>query len=97
MISVRDGGIGIPAADLLHVFDRFYRVPGVEVQTGSSIGLGLGLYISQQIVEKHGGRIMVESTPGIGSIFSIILPVEVNTGIDVSNLKSYSRSLQQGF
>jgi two-component system, sensor histidine kinase and response regulator len=97
VISVRDRGIGIPATEIAHVFDRFYRVPGVEVQTGSSIGFGLGLYISQQIVEKHGGRITVESSPGVGSTFSVILPVEMNTDIDVSDLKSYSQSLQQGF
>ena len=75
MISVCDAGVGIPAEVLPHIFERFYRVPGIDVQTGSSIGLGLGLYISQQLVERHGGYIQVESIPGSGSIFSVLLPL----------------------
>jgi len=77
VISVCDTGIGIPAAVLPHIFERFYRVPDSEVQTGSSIGLGLGLYISHQIVVRHRGRIDVQSTPGKGSIFSVVLPLAV--------------------
>jgi two-component system, sensor histidine kinase and response regulator len=75
VISVHDSGVGIPPQLLPHIFDRFYRVPSIEVQTGSSIGLGLGLYISKQIVEHHGGRIDVQSTPDNGSVFSITLPL----------------------
>jgi two-component system, sensor histidine kinase and response regulator len=56
------------------VFERFYRVPEIEVQTGSSVGFGLGLYISQQIVLQHDGYFAVESTPGHGSTFTIFLP-----------------------
>jgi two-component system, sensor histidine kinase and response regulator len=78
VISVRDEGIGIPPEELPQIFQRFYRVPGSEVQTGSSVGFGLGLYISQQIVERHGGKIHVESFPGSGSIFSVVLPLLVN-------------------
>jgi two-component system sensor histidine kinase/response regulator len=78
VVSVSDTGIGIPPEVLPHIFERFYRVPGIEVQTGSSIGLGLGLYISSQIVQRHGGRIDVESVQGLGSTFSIVLP---RTGI----------------
>ena len=89
IISVRDTGVGIPAEVLPHIFDRFYRVPGVEVQTGSSIGLGLGLYISQQIVLRHGGRIDVESSPGDGSVFSVILPLHANSSVDAELLDSY--------
>ncbi|HLI87608.1 MAG TPA: hybrid sensor histidine kinase/response regulator [Ktedonobacteraceae bacterium] len=74
VVSVSDTGVGIPPEVLPHIFERFYRVPGIEVQTGSSIGLGLGLYISSQIVQRHGGRIDVESTPGNGSTFSVVLP-----------------------
>lgn len=74
-ISVRDSGVGIPVELLPHVFERFYRVPTVEVQTGSSVGFGLGLYISRQIVERHGGHISVESAPGVGSTFTIVLPL----------------------
>ena len=75
VISVRDSGVGIPPQMLPHIFDRFYRVPSIEVQTGSSIGLGLGLYISRQIVEHHAGHIDVQSTPNSGSVFSIVLPL----------------------
>jgi two-component system, sensor histidine kinase and response regulator len=71
---VQDQGVGILPELLPHIFERFYRVPQVEVQTGSSVGFGLGLYISQQIVISHGGRIEVESAPGSGSIFTINLP-----------------------
>ena len=78
IISVHDKGVGIPAELLPHIFDRFYRVPSTEVQTGSSVGLGLGLYISQKIVEQHNGRIEVQSTPEEGSTFSIVLPLSIN-------------------
>lgn len=74
-ISVHDSGIGIAPDVLPHVFERFYRVPGVEVQTGSSVGFGLGLYISKQIVEHHGGHMEVQSVPESGSVFSVVLPL----------------------
>jgi two-component system sensor histidine kinase/response regulator len=74
VVAVSDTGVGIPPEVLPHIFERFYRVPGIEVQTGSSIGLGLGLYISSQIVQRHGGRIDVESAPGKGSTFAVVLP-----------------------
>lgn len=83
MISVSDTGVGIDPELLSHIFDRFYRVPGIEVQTGSSMGLGLGLYISNQIVERHNGRIDVTSTPGEGSIFSVILPLHAPAATDI--------------
>ncbi|HZO74865.1 MAG TPA: hybrid sensor histidine kinase/response regulator [Ktedonobacteraceae bacterium] len=83
VITVSDGGVGIEPELLSHIFDRFYRVPGIEVQTGSSMGLGLGLYISNQIVERHNGRIDVTSTPGAGSIFSVVLPLHTDVDTDV--------------
>jgi len=82
ILSVRDRGVGIPAEMIPHIFERFYRVPGVEVQTGSGIGLGLGLYISRKIVERHGGHIEVQSILGEGSIFSITLPLFVSPTCD---------------
>lgn len=82
VVAVRDSGVGIPSEVLHHIFERFYRVPGTEVQTGSSVGLGLGLYISKQIVERHGGSIDVQSIPGDGSVFSVILPVSVDAPLD---------------
>ena len=78
LISVRDMGVGIPAEQLAHIFEQYYRVPGVEVQTGSHTGLGLGLYISRKLVERHAGRIDVQSIPGEGSVFSIVLPLFVD-------------------
>lgn len=74
-IAVKDQGVGMPAEQIAHIFDRFYRVPGIERQSGSSVGLGLGLYIASKIVEQHGGTIKVQSSPGHGSTFSIILPL----------------------
>lgn len=74
-LRVVDQGPGIPADELPHVFERFYRVPGITIQTGSGVGMGLGLYICHEIVERHGGRIWAESAPGKGSIFNVVLPV----------------------
>ena len=71
VISVTDEGPGIPAEEVPHLFDRYYRAKtGLHVE-----GVGLGLYISKQLVEAHGGRIWVESRPGEGSTFSFSLPL----------------------
>ena len=75
ILCVRDEGPGIPAEALPHIFDRFYRAPGIEVQSGSGVGLGLGLHICRQIVELHGGQIWAESTIGSGSDFYVALSV----------------------
>lgn len=80
VIEVHDTGIGIPPEVLNQIFERFYRVPGAEVQTGSSVGLGLGLYITRQIIERHGGRITVKSVPDDGSVFSVLLPLALEPG-----------------
>ena len=74
-LAVRDSGEGIAAAELLHIFDRFYRVdPSRSRQTGGS---GLGLSIVRQLVEAHGGRVWVESPSQgqmQGSEFFVFLP-----------------------
>jgi signal transduction histidine kinase len=75
IISVRDQGVGIPAEQLAHIAEQFYRVPGIEVQTGSSSGMGLGLYLTRKIVEQHGGQLKIESQEGQGSTFSLVLPL----------------------
>ena len=75
VISVIDHGVGIPVEKLALIFERFYRVPEIEVQTGFSAGVGLGLYIAQKIVEHHGGRITAFSVPSKGSTFTIYLPL----------------------
>ncbi len=77
IISVRDQSVGIPTEQISHLTEPFYRVPGIEVQTGSSTGLGLGLYLVRTIVEQHGGRLEVQSREGQGSTFSVVLPLAV--------------------
>ena len=93
-VSVRDMGVGIPPAQLPNIFEQFYRVPGVEVQNGPHIGLGLGLYISRKIVERHGGHIDVQSVPGQGSIFSVVLPLFVDPEADTTDAAKLSRHTQ---
>jgi signal transduction histidine kinase len=73
VIEVRDTGIGIAPSDQQFVFERFYRVD--KSRSREKGGSGLGLAIVKKIVEDHDGRIMVESTPGQGSIFRIFLHV----------------------
>jgi signal transduction histidine kinase len=72
-VSVRDYGIGISAEKLPHLFDRYYRVDALGHQFS---GLGLGLYISADIISRHGGKIGVESEVGEGSHFWFTLPIE---------------------
>ncbi len=72
VLAVQDQGIGIPAADLPHVFERFYRARNVS---GRTPGTGLGLAGARQIVEQHGGTIAVESREGAGSTVTIRLPL----------------------
>lgn len=71
--TVADTGPGIPAEELLHVFERFYRGDRSRARKGAD-GSGLGLAIAKAIVEAHGGRIWVDSEPGQGSRFSFTLP-----------------------
>jgi signal transduction histidine kinase len=73
--SVRDSGLGISAADLPHVFERFYRADRARSRSPERGGFGLGLAISQWIAEAHGGNIAVRSRLGRGSTFTVTLPV----------------------
>jgi signal transduction histidine kinase len=70
-IVVRDNGIGIPASDQPHVFDRFYRVD--KARSRALGGAGLGLSITRSVAEIHGGRVSVESSDA-GSVFTVELP-----------------------
>ena len=88
IISVQDRGVGIPAEMVPHIFERFYRAPGVEVQAGSYIGMGLGLYITRKIIDRHGGRIEVQSATGTGSTFSIALPLALPTETQFTTSKA---------
>src|SRR6266545_5665025 len=74
-IKIQDTGYGIPASDLPHIFERFYRVRNNghdEIE-----GNGLGLAIVKSIVEQHGGNVSVESEIGKGSCFSFTLPLAI--------------------
>ncbi len=72
-VSVADTGIGIPADELSHIFDRFYQV---DKHDGREYGgTGLGLAIARELVELHGGKIEVSSEPGKGSVFTFTLPI----------------------
>lgn len=75
-LRVTDKGVGIPPENIEHLFDRFYRVPGIDVQSGAGVGLGLGLHITQSVVERHGGHIEVRSLPGKGSTFTVKVPLQ---------------------
>ncbi|HET91319.1 MAG TPA: hybrid sensor histidine kinase/response regulator [Chloroflexi bacterium] len=72
VIKIEDNGMGIPQQDLPHIFDKFYRVDRPE--TEGIIGSGLGLSIVKTIIEKHRGRIWVDSKMGVGTAFTIVLP-----------------------
>jgi signal transduction histidine kinase len=73
-LEVRDEGIGIPEADLPYIFDRFYTVD--KARSHKSGGTGLGLSIVKTIIEKHGGSVCVASQLGIGSSFTLSLPMK---------------------
>jgi signal transduction histidine kinase len=74
IVQVIDSGAGIPADELPHIFERFYRVDVSRSRTTG--GAGLGLSIVRQLVAAHGGRVWAESEPGKGSTFSFTLPSE---------------------
>jgi signal transduction histidine kinase len=75
--AVRDTGIGISAADLPYVFDRFWRADRARSRASERGGFGLGLAISNWIVQAHGGTLSVQSRLGRGSVFTVLLPMVV--------------------
>jgi signal transduction histidine kinase/CHASE2 domain-containing sensor protein len=72
-IEVTDQGSGIPAAALPHIFEKFYRVPAVSEEVAP--GTGLGLAFVRECAEQHGGRVTVTSEEGVGSTFTLWLPL----------------------
>jgi two-component system, OmpR family, phosphate regulon sensor histidine kinase PhoR len=72
-LEVADTGIGISEDDMAHIFERFYRVD--KARSTHTGGTGLGLPIVKQIVERHHGDIRIDSQVGVGTTFSILLPV----------------------
>jgi signal transduction histidine kinase len=73
MLSVSDHGLGIPAIDLPHIFDRFYRAANVGDRI---VGTGMGLAGVRHAVEAHAGRVTAESQEGVGSTFIVELPLD---------------------
>jgi signal transduction histidine kinase len=82
-LDVRDHGIGVPAEDQSRIFDRFARAVSVREYGG----LGLGLFISRQIVEAHGGSIGVQSEPGEGATFTVEFPLDRESALTTHALQ----------
>ena len=74
VLMVKDDGVGIPQADQARIFERFYRVD--KARSRDTGGTGLGLSIVRHVAERHGGRVTVASTLGVGSTFTVRLPAE---------------------
>ena len=77
VVSVEDFGIGMEKEELNRIFDRFYRVSGDDEETFP--GFGIGLFIVKDILERHDGKIWVESTKDKGSTFFFSLPLITHT------------------
>ncbi|MCW5875494.1 MAG: PAS domain-containing protein [Anaerolineales bacterium] len=75
ILQVADNGPGIPLDEQSRVFDKFYRASNTQAELP---GTGLGLAIVKTVVENHGGRIWVDSKPGEGSVFTVVLPVTID-------------------
>lgn len=74
-VSVKDEGPGLSLEQQEHIWERFFRVKEIEAQGGPVTGLGLGLYICRNLIERQGGQVGVKSEPGAGAIFWFTLPL----------------------
>jgi len=81
-VWVHDEGPGLSEEQQQRIWERFYRVAGIEVRSGSGVGLGLGLHISRMIIERHGGSVGVDSRAGEGSTFWFTLPLAEQSVVD---------------
>jgi signal transduction histidine kinase len=90
--TVRDTGIGIAAADLPYVFERFWRADRVRSRAAERGGSGLGLAISQYIAQAHGGQLSVQSRLGRGSTFTVYLPVATASALAIADDGARSRT-----
>lgn len=75
LVTVADRGVGVPAAELVHIFEKFYRTVRPDAPGSARRGSGLGLAIAKSIVEAHGGEIWAEQRPQGGTIIKMSLPV----------------------
>ena len=79
VIEVVDHGLGMEPEERKHIFEKFYRAPSHESRLIA--GTGLGLTLVAHIAKAHGGRVEVESSPGSGSTFSILIPLPKEDGV----------------
>ena len=89
VIRIRDHGFGLPEAEQQQIFEKFYRAPQPDGQ--SVPGTGLGLTLVKHVAEEHGGGVEVQSKPGDGSTFSIVLPLDRERDIKVSRERRRER------
>jgi signal transduction histidine kinase len=78
MIEVEDTGIGMSQEEIEQLFTRFFQADGTYIRRAG--GTGLGLFLAKAIVDRHGGKISVKSEPGMGSTFTVILPLSSKKG-----------------
>lgn len=85
IVRIQDRDTGMAQGSLPHILEPFERVPEIETNTGIRPDLSLGLYLSQQIVERHGGHVEFQSSAEEGSTFSVVLPVAVHSTAEQTN------------
>ncbi|MGH3784820.1 MAG: SpoIIE family protein phosphatase [Pseudonocardiaceae bacterium] len=90
-LVVADTGVGIPAADLPRVFERFHRVRGAQAR--SVEGSGIGLALVAELIGLHGGDVRIDSTPGAGSTFTVRLPGSARTDLPLTDTRASSVGL----
>ena len=90
---VKDNGVGIPVEEQVRIWDRFYRVDHALSFTAG--GLGIGLTITKALTEAHGGRVWVDSEPGKGSTFAVLLPITRGREMDSDMLRALVEQSQR--